>query len=189
MDLLCSHFANSLWRLFAGFSLAAMVGVVSGLMLNRSRALRQASSWMMTVPSMVWVPIFMIFLGTGSAPVIATVFLAAVFAISYETAAGCLQVPPEIIDAAMLDGAGGLILAFRVTLPCAWSHVVAGLRLGVGYGLRALIGAEMLAATLKWGLGRVLFQSWFWYDVPTALITLGLVVVLGTSLDMLVRIR
>lgn len=181
--VLLLHLANSLWRLVLGFAIASIVGIGTGLVLNRSRLLRQASNLMMSSPSMIWIPLLTIFLGTGSMTVIAIVFLASVFAIAYETVVGVGLVAPEIIEAAMLDGASGAALVFGVTLPCAWTHVVAGLRLGIGYALRGLIGAEMVAATLDWGLGKLLFRAWFWHDLPTALSALGVTIIVGVVFD------
>src|SRR6266508_2553690 len=70
---------------------------------------------------------------------------------------GVRAIPENYTMALRSLGAGRLRLVTDVYLPGALPSIVVGLRLGMGYGWRALIAAEMLVR--KGGLGDLIFGA------------------------------
>ena len=61
--------------------------------------------------------------------------------------------------------------------------IITGLRLGIGYSWRALVGGEMLSALVEWGIGKMVYQARFWNDVLVMLIGLLIIGFSGFLLD------
>jgi NitT/TauT family transport system permease protein/taurine transport system permease protein len=77
--------------------------------------------------------------------------------IIFNTMIGVRAIPENYVLALRSLGAGRLRLITDVYLPGALPSIVVGLRLGMGYGWRAVIAAEMLVR--KGGLGDLIFGA------------------------------
>jgi NitT/TauT family transport system permease protein/taurine transport system permease protein len=77
--------------------------------------------------------------------------------IIFNTMIGVRAIPENYALALRSLGASRLRLVTDVYLPGALPSIVVGLRLGMGYGWRALIAAEMLVR--KGGLGDLIFGA------------------------------
>jgi ABC-type nitrate/sulfonate/bicarbonate transport system permease component len=122
-------------------------------------------------------------MGLGDKTVITAVFLGGVFAIAYNTMRGIEMVNKDQINAARLMGGGGVKLFALVLLPGSLASVITGLRLGIGYSWRALVGGEMLSALVEWGIGKMIYQARFWNDVAVMFVGLMVIGLCGFLLD------
>jgi len=185
--VLWKHFISSLYRLVVGYLLATVAGVTVGALLSLRPTFRllfePVLSLLVSVPSIAWVPVLLIILGLDSRTVIAAVFLGAFFAITYNTMRGIETVNKNLVNAARLMGVNRVRLFFSVLLPGSLVSLITGLRLGIGYSWRALVGGEMLAAMVKWGLGTMVFQARFWNDVSMMFVGIIIIGLSGYLLD------
>ncbi len=160
--ILALHLFTSLLRVGAGFALAMVIGIAVGLLMGTNKyadfLLRPIFSVLLPVPTLAWVPILLIWTGTGNDTIIIAIFLGGFFSIAYNTATGVKSIERDLILAAKTMGADRWALFTKVLLPGSMVPVLAGLRLAVGYSWRALVGAEMLAAA-GWGLGYLVFAA------------------------------
>jgi len=122
-------------------------------------------------------------MGLGDRTVITTVFLGGFFAITYNTMRGIEMVPRNQILAAREMGVNGAHLFFAVLLPGSLVSLITGLRLGIGYAWRALVGGEMLAAMIEWGIGKMVFQARFFNNVSIMFVGILLIGLSGYLLD------
>jgi NitT/TauT family transport system permease protein len=168
------HLYHSLYRLFLGYLLAVIVGVMMGTVLALSKVVRQmfsvTLSLLISIPTIAWIPVLLITLGLGDKTVITAIFLGGVFEITYST---------------VIMGATRWGLFFKVLLPGSLVSIMPALRLSVGYCWRALVGGEMLSAMIKWGLGKMIYEARFWNDVKVMLVGLAAIGILGVVLDRL----
>jgi NitT/TauT family transport system permease protein len=167
--------------LVIGYSLAAVCGVTLGVIFSNSNP--SILRLIMGMPTLAWMPIFLIVFGMGDESVIAAIFISSVFVIILNTIQGIQSIDPDIIWAARLDGASGFVLLVKILIPCAIVSIVSGLRLAIGYSWRALVGAEMLAVMIRYGLGKLLWESRYWADFGTMIMSIGVIVVCGAMLD------
>jgi NitT/TauT family transport system permease protein len=181
--VLWRHLGLSLRRLAIGFTLAAVVGMAAGTLIalqDRVRAtFTPVISMLMSVPTIAWVPVLLLTLGLGDRTVIMAVFLGGVFAITFNTMRGIEMVSKDHVNAGRTMGVSGLRLFFSVLLPGSLVSVITGLRLGIGYSWRALVGGEMLSALVEWGVGKMIYQARFWNDAKVMLV--GLMIIGLTS--------
>ena len=86
------HIAYTLYRILWGLGLAALLGVPVGILMGRFKAAERfvlpLVSVLSPIPSLAWVPVFILWFGLGNAASIALVFYAAMFPIILNTWTG-----------------------------------------------------------------------------------------------------
>ena len=103
------------------------------------------------------------------------IFMAVFFPVVFNTLAGVRGTNQMLVWAVLTLGANRWNVLKEVVLPGALPSIVNGIRLGMGYGWRAVIAAEMIAAAS--GLGYMIFDARNWLDTPVVvmgMITMGL---------------
>lgn len=110
-------------RLLVGYLIAVVLGTVFGLILGRSPLLRETVGSVVlgfqTVPSIVWLPLALVWFGFGDLSIIVVVVLGAVWTMITNTETGVRNVSPLLIRAASTMGARGPALFLNVILPAA----------------------------------------------------------------------
>lgn len=186
VPILLIHLYKSFIRIALGLSAAVLFGVTLGMLMGVNRViyrmLQPIISFLIPIPTLAWVPILLIWTGIGDKTIIITVFLGAFFVIVYNTANGVRNVDRHLIWAAQIMGANKWTLFTKVLLPGSLVSVITGLRLAVGYSWRALVGAEMLAAT-AWGLGYMVFAARALMAVNVMFVGLILIMVTGFIME------
>jgi ABC-type nitrate/sulfonate/bicarbonate transport system permease component len=185
--ILLKHFTASLYRLAIGYTLAVTLGVAVGALLSLRPTLRSlfepVLKLLISVPTIAWLPALLITMGLGDRTVITTVFLGAFFAITLNTMRGIESVHQNLVQAAQIMGVDGLQLFFTVLLPGSLVSLITGLRLGIGYAWRALVGGEMLAAMITAGIGKMVFEARFFNDVSVMFVGILIIGLSGYLLD------
>jgi len=173
------HVGTTLGRIIAGMTAAALVGVPLGMLMGRSRRVERfvlpVVSVLSPIPSLAWVPLFIIWFGLGDTAAVALVVYAATFPLVLNTWTGVRSVNGLWIRAAEAMGADAGALFTRVVLPGALPFVIAGLRQAFARSWIAVVGGEMIAAT-TWGLGFVIFDA---KEFLNADVMIGALVVIG----------
>lgn len=128
-------------------------------------------------------PLLILWLGIGNATQLSIIVLASVFPIYLNIRDGLQRVRPEYRELASSLGLSPLRFFTFIMIPSAVPSIVTGVRLGFGYSWRALIGAELIAASA--GLGFLIIDSQEMMrtdDVMVGILTIGLI---GWLLDTL----
>lgn len=184
--ILLHHLYKSFYRLIIGYSLAMLAGIGLGLLLGTNRfayyGLYPIISLLIPIPTIAWVPLFLITLGIGDRTIIITVFLGGFFPVVYNTMNGVRSVEKRVLWASQIMGVGPVANFFRVLLPGSLVSIITGSRLAIGYSWRALVGAEMLAAT-SWGLGYMIYAARSFYDVQAMFVGLVIIAIGGYLMD------
>jgi NitT/TauT family transport system permease protein len=173
---------DSLTVFVVGFGLAVAAGVPVGLLTGRYRRAADVIDpyldALLSVPSLLLVPVFFGMFGLGRTTHVAVVFVYTFVIIAVMTRSGLATLDPAFIEMARSFGASEAQILRQVLLPGALPSVVAGLQLGVGRAIRGLINVEMLMGTA--GLGALLrrygarFDAASVYGVLLVLIALAL---------------
>lgn len=152
----------TLGRVLIGLSLACLIGIPVGMLMGRVRAAERfflpLISVLMPIPSLAWVPLFILWFGIGETATILVVTYAATFPVIYNVWTGVRAVNPLWTRAAFSMGASQGQLFRNVVLPGASPYVITGIRLAFGRAWIAVIGGELLANPF-WGLGKVIFDA------------------------------
>ncbi|MGZ5896965.1 MAG: ABC transporter permease [Xanthobacteraceae bacterium] len=180
------HVARSLLRLLSGLSLAVIVGTIVGVAIGMTRWARAVFapliSALMPVPTLAWTPILLLMIGIDDRTTILVVFLAAVFEVIYTIVAGIEMMNVKLFWVARSMGATRLQIFVRVIIPGILPYLITGTRLGTGYAWRALIAAEMLAAS-SFGLGFMIYDASEYMSMDVIYGGVLLIAVLGYLLE------
>ena len=183
------HVGYTLWRILIGLGLACLVGIPVGMLMGRfglvERFVLPLVSVLSPIPSLAWVPVFILWFGLGDGAAIALVFYAATFPVILNTWTGVRTINRLWLRAAQAMGAEGRTLFLKVVLPGALPLVIAGLRQAFARAWIAVVGGEMIAAT-AWGLGFVIFDAKEYLNTDVMLGSLFVIGVLGLGFERLV---
>lgn len=156
------HALYTLGRVMLGIALSCTVAIPLGMLMGRVRAVERfflpPVSVLMPIPSLAWVPLFILWFGIGNTATILVVIYAATFPMVYNVWTGVRSVNPLWLRAAAAMGANRRALFRKVVLPAALPFVITGLRLSFGRAWIAVVGGELLASPV-WGLGKVIFDA------------------------------
>jgi NitT/TauT family transport system permease protein len=151
----------SLNEFIVGFLLAAIVGILLGIIIASSKAAKDfIDPWVSAVyatPTVALAPLFIFVFGIDAASKMAVVFLLAVFPIIINTATGITSTDQIFVEAARSFSANKVQIFSKVLIPSALPFIVAGLRLGIGRGLVGVVVGEFIGA--RAGLGYLIFKS------------------------------
>jgi NitT/TauT family transport system permease protein len=174
------HAASTLYRVLVGLALAVAVALPLGILMGRFRPVENfflpLASALMPIPSLAWVPVFILWFGLGNTVAILIVFYAALFPMLLNAWSGVRAVNPLWLRAAGAMGADERALFWKVIIPGASPFIITGLRQAFLRSWIAVVGAEMLAAS-DWGLGWVIFDA---KEFLNADVMLAALVVIGT---------
>lgn len=180
------HVGRSLIRLLAGVALAVVIGTIAGVVIGLNRwaraILRPIISALMPVPTLAWTPVLLLVMGIDDRTTIFVVFLAAVFEMIYTIVAGIEMMNVKLFWVAQSMGATRLQIFVRVIIPAIFPYIITGMRLGTGYAWRALIAAEMLAAS-SFGLGFMIYDASEYMNMDVIYGGVMLIAVLGLLLE------
>ena len=158
---LAEHVGWSLWRIAAGFALAAVagvaLGVASGWYAWLARVVRPIVDLLRPIPPLAWIPIAIVWFGLGEPSKVFVIFLGAFFPIFTNAWRGMVSVPPVLLAAARTMDVDGAALLFKVALPAALPDISTGLRVGFGLSFGILVAAELIAADR--GMGFLVMQA------------------------------
>jgi NitT/TauT family transport system permease protein len=183
------HAAATLYRVVLGFGCAIAVGLPLGVLMGRYKGIENfvlpLASALMPIPSLAWVPVFILWFGLGNTVSILIVFYAAMFPLLLNTWTGVRAVNPIWLRAAGAMGANERALFWKVIIPGASPFIIAGLRQSFLRSWIAVIGAEMLAGS-DWGLGWVIFDAKEFLDTDMMLASLIVIGCIGFATERLV---
>jgi len=169
---------QSLIRILTGFALAAVAGVVTGILLGRSNAFANVfgplTELARPIPAIAIVPVAILLFPTDEAGIVFITFLAAYFPIMVSTRHAVRALPTLWEDSVRTLGGNRWDVITRVVLPGILPGVFGGLSVGIGVAWICVISAEMISGRL--GVG---YRTWQAYtvlaypDVFVGIITIG----------------
>ena len=133
------------------------VGFAVGANRYAARSLEGFLRFLQGVSGIAWLPLAIIWFGFTHTTTLVIVIYTLIVPIIFNTMLGVRAIPENYILALRSLGASRLRLITDVYLPGSLPSIVVGLRLGMGYGWRALIAAEMLVR--QGGLGDLIFGA------------------------------
>ena len=142
-----------------GYAIAAVVGIVLGLLLGWYRRARYALDPFITffyaTPRIVLLPLIIVWVGIGIESKIWIVFLGAFFAVLINTMAGVRSLDENLLRVARSFGATQLDVFRTIALPGSVPFILTGLRLATGHALIGIVVGEIVGA--PHGIGRMMW--------------------------------
>jgi len=172
-------------RMVIGFSVAAMIGLVIGLLMGMSRivnsCLKSLFLGLQTLPTAAWVPVSLLIFGLKDAGIYFVIVMSAMPAVAIATSDGILQIPPMYIRAAKTLGTSPIAMPLTVILPAALPSIVTGIKLGWTLGWHGAVSAELIKSTV--GLGYLLSYGRELNDAAQVIGIMMVTIMVGLLLD------
>lgn len=190
--LVAGPFAVTVGQAFAATIAAALVGIPAGLSLWRIPAMGRAyEPWVaagFAAPTILLYPLFLVIFGRGYATTIFVGFVAAAIPIVLKTREAFVGVPVVLLNVGRSFHLSEAERLRRIAFPAAVPGIFTGLRLGLIYALVNIIGMEFLIDF--GGLGRIVSEMYFRYEIPGMYAAILLIVVVSWFfLTLLARIE
>jgi ABC-type nitrate/sulfonate/bicarbonate transport system permease component len=173
------HVTTTLLRLFAGFLVAAAIGISAGAAAGTSRTVAALVTPLVRVlapvPKIALYPALILVLGFEHASKIALVAADALFPILLATYEGTRAVDERLVWSVLAAGTSPARALFKVVLPAALPAVLTGCRIGLVISAIVVFLAEMITSTD--GLGHLLIyaaRSLHTVDMFVPLITMAM---------------
>jgi NitT/TauT family transport system permease protein len=176
----------SLRRILAGFVVAAVPGVLLGVLMALWWPLRAAltpiAAAFFAIPKIAILPLVIITFGIGETSKAAMVAVSVFFLVVLSTMRAVLEVEPAYFDVARNAGAGTWQQVRTVAIPGALPGIFSGLRLALGFSLLVIVGTEFLAA--KNGIGYLIWNSYQTFAIEKMYVGLIVTGLLGWLLNL-----
>lgn len=176
---------DSLFKVFGGLALAAIIAIPLGILLGWYKTLEDLCTFVISIlrpiPPIAWIPFSILWFGIGTIPAIFIIFMGCVFPILVYTIDGVKRTDKVLIESAQTLGASDGKVLTRVVLPSVFPYIVSGLKVGVGIALMCTISAEMIGSSS--GLGYMILQATSRFDPGTTVVGMIVIGLIGLILD------
>lgn len=173
---LLGHLGASSQRFALGVIVALVTGIPFGALLGANQAAATFFSpllrFSVALAGIAWIPLATLWLGFSEQAIVFIVWNAMFFALAYNTMLGVQRIPLQLLRAARSMGTPRSRMFIDVLLPGALPSIVTGLRVGLGYGWRGLVAAEIIAGSAGLGYRIFLAQKFFRTDIIVALMVI-----------------
>lgn len=155
---LWQHIGATLARVFAGFALGTIAGTLIGAIAGASRIskdiLDPTLQGLRSVPSIAWVPLFILWLGIFEESKIALIAVGCFFPVYLGVLGAISSVDRKTVEVGRMFRLSQFQLVRRILLPAILPAYILSLRQGLGLGWMFVVAAEFMGASE--GLGYLL---------------------------------
>lgn len=183
---LVRHIVYTLARVVAGFLIGALAATLLGGITGSSPAIRRlldpTLQALRNIPSMAWVPLFLLWLGIHESSKIALISVGVFFPVYLNLLSGILTVDRRLVEVGEVFRLGRYQLVRRVILPAALPSYLVGLRSGLGLGWMFVVAAEIMGASR--GLGFLMIDGQMTGRASMIIASIVLFAIFGKLTDM-----
>ena len=187
---LARHIMATLTRVTAGFGLGVIsgtvLGAVSGYWGLARRLLDPTVQALRAIPSIAWVPLFILWLGIFETSKIALIAVGVFFPVYLGVMGAILSVDRKIVEVGRTFRLSGPAMIRRILLPAVLPAYVVALRVGLGLGWMFVVAAEFMGASE--GLGYLLIDGQQLGKPAQILAAIVIFAVLGKTTDWLIEL-
>jgi sulfonate transport system permease protein len=158
---LLRHVTATMLRVAVGFALGTaagtLIGAVAGASALARRLIDPSLQGLRAVPSIAWIPLFILWLGIFETSKVALIAVGVFFPIYLGVMGAILSVDRKIVEVGRAYRLSGPAMVRRILLPAVLPAYVISLRAGLGLGWMFVIAAEFMGASE--GLGYLLIDG------------------------------
>lgn len=155
------HVFATLMRVLAGFALGAITGAIIGALSGVSdiarRTLDPSLQALRSVPSIAWVPLFLLWLGIFEASKIALIAVGVFFPVYLGVSGAIDNIDRKLVEVGRVFRLTPVQMVTRILLPAILPATIIALRAGLGLGFMFVVAAEFMGASE--GLGYLLVDG------------------------------
>jgi sulfonate transport system permease protein len=155
------HVIATMLRVVVGFGLGTIAGTLLGAIAGYSTIVRRlvdpSLQGLRAVPSIAWIPLFILWLGIFETSKVALIAVGVFFPIYLGVMGAILSVDRKVVEVGRVFRLSGAQMVRRILLPAVLPAYVVSLRAGLGLGWMFVIAAEFMGASE--GLGYLLIDG------------------------------
>jgi sulfonate transport system permease protein len=155
------HILVTTSRVAAGFAVGVIAGTLLGAITGYSQVLRRlldpSLQALRSIPSIAWVPLFILWLGIFESSKITLIAVGVFFPVYLGVMGAVVSVDRKIVEVGRVFRLSGVQMIRRILLPAVLPAYVIALRSGLGLGWMFVVAAELLGASE--GLGYLLVDG------------------------------
>lgn len=155
------HAAATLARVVSGFGIGVIVGTLLGAITGYSMLVRRfidpSLQALRAIPSIAWVPLFILWLGIFEASKVTLIAVGVFFPVYLGVMGAVMSVDRKIVEVGRAFRLSGAKMVRRILLPAVLPAYVIALRSGLGLGWMFVVAAEFMGASE--GLGFLLVDG------------------------------
>ena len=155
------HALATLTRVAAGFGIGVGVGTLLGAITGYSLLIRRfidpSLQALRAIPSIAWVPLFILWLGIFEASKVTLIAVGVFFPVYLGVMGAVMSVDSKIVEVGRVFRLSGTQMVRRILLPAVLPSYVIALRSGLGLGWMFVVAAEFMGASE--GLGFLLVDG------------------------------
>jgi sulfonate transport system permease protein len=155
------HALATLTRVAAGFGIGVGVGTLLGAITGYSLLIRRfidpSLQALRAIPSIAWVPLFILWLGIFEASKVTLIAVGVFFPVYLGVMGAVMSVDRKIVEVGRVFRLSGTQMVRRILLPAVLPSYVIALRSGLGLGWMFVVAAEFMGASE--GLGFLLVDG------------------------------
>ncbi|SEG55046.1 ABC-type nitrate/sulfonate/bicarbonate transport system, permease component [Nonomuraea solani] len=175
----------SLGRLFAGWAMACVAGVLIGVALGRSSWLSGLVEPLLhfgrSVPPVTLLPVFLVLFKIGTPMELAAIVYGVIWPVMINSMDGARHVDRRYIETGTVYRLDRRRRLLRIILPAAAPQIFAGLRLSVSLALIMMVISELVGSSE--GVGHRLLEAQSQFDIPAMWAVIVLLGLLGIALN------
>ena len=158
---LLRHVTATLLRVVAGFGVGTGLGTVLGAISGYSTLVRRlidpSLQGLRAVPSIAWIPLFILWLGIFETSKVALIAAGVFFPVYLGVMGAVMSVDRKIVEVGRVFRLSGVQMVWRILFPAVLPAYVIALRAGLGLGWMFVVAAEFMGASE--GLGYLLIDG------------------------------
>lgn len=176
-----SDIGISIYRIFGGFLLGAVPGLIIGLTMGLFPMVKAFMDPIVAatypIPKLALMPLIMILFGLTELEKMVIIALGTFFLVLINTVAGVVNLDSIYMDVAKNYGASKKDYYLTVAFPGAMPMIFTGIKLGMGMALLLIVAAEMNGANA--GIGYRIWESYAIFNIPEMFVSFIVMSLLG----------
>jgi len=158
---LMNHIAITLYRVIVGFAIgtavATLLGALTGYSALYRRLLDPTLQALRNIPSMAWVPLFLLWMGIYETSKITLIAVGVLFPVYLNLMSGIQNVDSKLREVGKVFGLNSFQMIRRIIIPATLPAYIVGLRSGLSLGWMFVVAAEIMGASK--GIGFLMIDG------------------------------
>jgi NitT/TauT family transport system permease protein/taurine transport system permease protein len=180
---------KSIWSSVSLLIYSSIIGVILAIPLGIGIALNKYVAgffqplviFFQSIAGVAWVPLAIIWFGFGDVTVSFVVANGVFFIVLFNTMTGVMTIPQNLKHVVRTLGGSEWDVLVQVVLPGALVNILGGLRMGLAFGWRALVAAEMISSTQ--GLGYMTLDAAQYFKSETIIVGILVIGIIWLLMD------